>query len=126
MTVQQDLLRTLFRELSSDDGDMTALLDSLPDAHADDHQAFIAELTQPKFKIPRIRTKAVFHTSDRVMGPAETLRALGVPRTTFYMAVRDGGFPRPLFLDHGRIGWPSHVVEAWAQTHRCAPAPALT
>jgi predicted DNA-binding transcriptional regulator AlpA len=125
MTIKQDLLRALFRELSSDDDDMMALLDSLPDAEPDDRQAFIAELTQPKIRIPRIRTKAVFHSSDRVMGPAEALRALGVPRTTFYMAIRDGGFPRPMFLDHGRIGWPSHIIEAWAQTHQCAPAPAL-
>lgn len=114
MTVHHDLLRALFRGLSSDDDDMMALFDSLPDVTDADRQAFIAELTQPKATLPRIRTKTVYHSKNRVLGPAETLRILAVPRNSFYLSVRGGGFPRPMVLNHGRIGWPAHVIEAWA------------
>jgi len=51
----------------------------------------------------------MFHTISRL--PA-VLRARGRSRSTHYLDIQQGLFPRPVAIGARAIGWPDHEVEA--------------
>lgn len=40
-------------------------------------------------------------------------RAVGLSRSSLYLAMSRGEFPRPLRIGKRAVGWPSGIIEAW-------------
>ena len=53
------------------------------------------------------------HTN--VLRLPETLKRVGLARSTLYKAVREGKFPAPILLSSRAVGWLQTEVDAWLE-----------
>jgi predicted DNA-binding transcriptional regulator AlpA len=111
---RRSLLRWLLRELSTDDEDMIALVQSLIDGDEDDAQLLLEALAIPPAEDAVGRLEADYQHESQLLDPGATMRLLGLPRATFYALVKRGTFPRPVTIDDVWKGWPRGVVIEWA------------
>ena len=110
------LLRWLLRELSTDNEDMIAFVDSIVEADDDDAQALLDELATPPPRTPTGALQTVYQDRRQIIRPREALRALNMPRASLYALLKRGTFPRPLLIEDQWVGWPREVVLDWADT----------
>jgi predicted DNA-binding transcriptional regulator AlpA len=126
VTLNSTLLPWLLRELSTDDDDMIAFIDSLPDADERDAQALLDALGAPPTEAAIDRTRADYQTSRQLLHPKDALRILSLSRASFYALLKRGTFPAPLAIDDAWIGWPRDILLEWAdasERQRVAEAP---
>ena len=51
----------------------------------------------------------------KILRLPEVLAVTGLGRSTLYVKVRDGAFPKPVQLGLRSVGWPAAEVEEWVQ-----------
>ena len=113
-SIQLGVLRWLLRELSTDQEDMIAFVQSLPETDDEDAQALLEELNSPR---PAARVGPIladYQRDRQLLGPSDALRLLRIPRATFYALVKRGTFPTAMLVDEIWIGWPRDVLLEWA------------
>ncbi len=55
---------------------------------------------------------------ERLLRHPETLRRIGVSRSTLYRLVRDRHFPRPIRIGRGTMAWPESEITAWIEARK--------
>ena len=108
------LLRWLLRELSTDEDDMIALAGSIADSDDDDAQALLDELAIVRAASSAAPLESVYQHANQLLGPMEAVKAINIPRASFYALVKRGAFPAPVCLDDKWVGWPRDLVLDWA------------
>ena len=51
----------------------------------------------------------------QIMRPKQVAELIGIHRVTLHRWVRAGTFPAPRRYGPNTVGWPAHVVDAWAE-----------
>jgi predicted DNA-binding transcriptional regulator AlpA len=113
-TRPRGLLRWLLRELSTDEADMIELAGSIADSDDDDAQALLDELATQRLASPAGPLESVYRDGSQLLGPLEAVKAINIPRASFYALVKRGAFPSPVSIDDVWIGWPRDILLDWA------------
>lgn len=50
---------------------------------------------------------------DRILRLPEVSRRVGLSRSAIYRRIPDGGFPAPVDLGGGMVGWRESVINTW-------------
>lgn len=51
----------------------------------------------------------------KILRRHEVEQCTGLPRSSIYMLINEGTFPRPIHLSSRSVGWPANEVEDWIQ-----------
>ena len=52
---------------------------------------------------------------DSILRLPAVMQKVGLSRSSVYLQVSQGNFPRPLRITKGSVGWSSNEIDAWIQ-----------
>ncbi|SDX69564.1 transcriptional regulator, AlpA family [Albimonas donghaensis] len=59
---------------------------------------------------------------DRILRRREVETLISLSRSTIYMMIADGSFPRPIRLGKRAVGWRESIVLAWLESRKSSQA----
>ena len=54
--------------------------------------------------------------AETILRTADVLDITGLPRSTMYLMVKNGIFPKPIKLSPRNVGWLRSEIDAWIQS----------
>lgn len=51
--------------------------------------------------------------ADRILRRPEVLERIGLSRSSLYLMMDEGRFPRPLRIGRRAVGWKASAIDAW-------------
>ncbi|MFD1786521.1 helix-turn-helix transcriptional regulator [Sphingomonas floccifaciens] len=57
---------------------------------------------------------------DRILRRAEVCQLIGLSRSSLYLMMEEGRFPRPIRLGRRAVGWKARAVDEWINQREIA------